>query len=389
MAANRNNRILIVDDSEKTISVFSNILREWDYDITFAMDGPEALSMLKEHDYELVLLDIKMPGMDGFAVFEEMKKNEKTAHLPVIFISQWDDSENIVKGFKMGGRDFISKDTPSEVLLARVGTHLKLYRTSLIVNNELLKVNEKLYAVYEKSKALNEELTTVNELKKDFLNFAAEDILNYLATIQGYTDYIKMKCEIDDPLQKQIDKIVKSSGKINKKLNEIRDKAARESGKRKLEESLVDIGELAREVVERQREYSRWKRIHIEDSIEDGCVIYGDRMVLEAIIDNLVSNAIKFSPPDKTVWVRISKAGNHVKIEVKDEGPGFTEEDKVNLYKKYRPLSARPTGGELSIGIGLYITKDYVELHNGTIKLESIHGSGALFTVELPVNRTN
>lgn len=389
MASNRNNRILIVDDSEETISVFSNILRDKDYDITFAMDGPEALSMLKEHDYELVLLDILMPGMDGFAVFEEMKKNEKTAYLPVIFISQLDDTENIVKGFKMGGRDFIPKNTPPEVLLARVETHLKLYRTSLIVNNEVLKVNETLSRVYEKSKALNEELTTVNELKKDFLNFAAEDILNYLATIQGYTEYIKMKCEVDDPLRKKIDKIVKSSEKINKKLNEIRDKAARESGKRKLEESLVDIGELAREVVERQREYSRWKRIHIEDSIENGCVVYGDRMVLEEIIDNLVSNAIKFSPPDKTIWVRISKAGNLVKIEVKDEGPGFTKEDKVNLYKKYRPLSARPTGGELSIGIGLYITKDYVELHNGTIKLESVHGSGALFTVELPLNRTN
>jgi len=389
MGSNRNNRILIVDDSEETISVFSNILREWDYDITYAMDGPEALSMLKENNYELVLLDIKMPGMDGFAVLEEMRKNEKTAYLPVIFISQWDDSENIVKGFKMGGRDFISKDTPPEVLLARVDTHLKLHHTSLIVNNELLKVNEKLYGVYEKSKALYEELTNANELKKDFLNFAAEDILNYLAAIQGYTDYIKMKCEIDDPLQKMIDKIFKSSEKISKKLNEIRDKAARESGKRKLEESHVDIGELAGEVVKQHREYSRWKRIHIEDSIENGCVVYGDRMVLEEIIDNLVSNAIKFSPPGKTVFVSISKAGNLVKIVVKDEGPGFTREDKVNLYKKYRPLSARPTGGELSVGIGLYITRDYVELHNGAIHLESIHGSGALFTVDLPVNRTN
>jgi signal transduction histidine kinase len=212
-------------------------------------------------------------------------------------------------------------------------------------------------------------------------------MLNYLTEIQGYTDFIKMSCPVDSTLQKWIDKIGASSGKINKKINEIRDKAARESGKRNLEETRVDIGKLAEAVVKRHRDYSRWKGIKIDDFIEKDCFVYGDKMVVEDIIDNLVSNAIKFSPHGKTVRVTISKRENLVKIEVKDEGPGFTEEDKANLFKKYKTLSARPTGGELPIGIGLYITRDYVELHKGTIKLESEYGKGALFTVDIPINR--
>lgn len=381
MRPNKFNRILIVDDTEETISVFSNILKERDYDITFAMDGSEALSRLKENNFELVLLDIKMPGMDGFEVLEEMKKNERAACLPVILISQWDDTENIVKGFKMGVRDFISKDTPPEVLLARVSTHLKLHHASLIVNNELLKVNEKFSVLYEKSKDLIEESMTVNELKKDFLSFATQDMLNYLTNIKGCTDKAKQK----------LDLINQSSEQLNKKLIEITDKAVRESGIRLIQKFPVDIGKLAEKVVNQQHEYSNLKEIHVEESIEKDCIVYGDEMVLEQIIDNLVSNAIKFSPPGKKVNVSISKVENLVKIMVKDEGPGFTEEDKLNLYKKYKPLSARPivTRGELPLGIGLYITKDYVDLHNGKISLESVPGNGALFTVEIPINKTN
>ena len=120
-------KILIVDDSEETIDTFSNFLRKESYDVSFALSGEEALKMMKSYEYDLILLDIKMPpGMDGFSVFEEMKKHDMTKEIPVIFLSQWDDSENIVKGFELGGRDFIPKITEPVVLLARVKTQLEL-----------------------------------------------------------------------------------------------------------------------------------------------------------------------------------------------------------------------------------------------------------------------
>jgi two-component system sensor histidine kinase/response regulator len=217
---NGNFKILIVDDSDETIETLSNILKKEHYDVSFASSGEEALGLLKFNEYDLILLDVKMPEMNGFEVFEEMKRNEKTKDIPVIFISQFDDDESIVKGLNMGGRDFITKDTEPVVILARVNTHLELHSSS----------RKKLLAANEELKAKNEELKKVNDQKKDFIKLAAENLLNCLTPVMGNTELLKMKYGKDAELPMKLDRIEQSSEKMKELIDEILDKAANDSG---------------------------------------------------------------------------------------------------------------------------------------------------------------
>jgi signal transduction histidine kinase len=142
---------------------------------------------------------------------------------------------------------------------------------------------------------------------------------------------------------------------------------------------------IAQTILERYQPHAEHKRITMLSSIEPAWVI-GDRIRIQEIIDNLVSNAVKYTPHGGEVRVLLARRGNVVRLVVSDTGPGFTEEDKKKLFKKFQRLSARPTGGESSTGLGLAIVKKLVELMEGTIWLESQPGEGAIFYVELPAH---
>ncbi len=184
-------RILIVDDSAETIETFSDILIKESYDVSYALSGKEALEMMKSYEYDLILLDIIMPpGMDGFTVLEEMKKDDMTKEIPVIFISQWDDSENIVKGFELGGRDFIPKITEPVVLLARVKTQLELMahrnRLERLVDNRTKEVQALNREIIDTQKEIIFTLGGIVETR-------SIETTNHLARISRYTYLLACK----------------------------------------------------------------------------------------------------------------------------------------------------------------------------------------------------
>jgi signal transduction histidine kinase len=152
-----------------------------------------------------------------------------------------------------------------------------------------------------------------------------------------------------------------------------------------MHKSEVDWGEVVEASVNSHQRDSKKKNQLLHATVEKNCLVYGDQQLLRQIANHLISNAIKFSSPGKSIWVALGQHGDSVVLKVRDEGPGIHEDEKEKLFNKFQRLSTRPTAGEISTGLGLAITRDLVELHNGSITVQSELEKGSTFIVNLPI----
>ena len=247
--------------------------------------------------------------------------------------------------------------------------------------NELKKFSEELMRI-------NNELAKAYKFKIELINIAVHDLKNPLQSILGHTDVVlnQTSATADAMLLEKIFKIESSAERMLHIINELLKTAALESSKMELRIKPVNISQLARQTLDSYRELTELKKQTIHLSTDPDCVVNGDEERLREVLDNLVVNAIKFSPRRKSIWIRIINAGPTIRCEVRDEGPGLTDEDKKRVFKKFQRLSAQPTGGETSTGLGLSIVKHFVELHGGQTSVESTHGEGSTFMFEIPRN---
>ncbi len=250
---------------------------------------------------------------------------------------------------------------------------------------ELQLVNEELSRTSIDLSRANEELSSANKLKKELMDMAAHDLKDPLQVIHLYTDSLKYSlAEDDEKARDKLRRINKAADKMENLITHLLEVAVIQSGTLQLKKSRVDIGKLLATSVNNNRYFSERKNQTIQLDTQEGCILQADRDRLEQVLDNLISNAVKFSPPEKTIWVDSQCTASQVTVRVRDEGPGLTEEDKKKLFHRFQKLSARPTAGESSTGLGLCITKELVTLHGGDIHVESIPGEGATFVVEFP-----
>lgn len=234
---------------------------------------------------------------------------------------------------------------------------------------------------------LNDELLKANRLKDDLLSIAAHDMKNPLQAILGYADLMRQLEQDPAAVKSQSEQIFHSAHGILTLINELLESSRIESGRYQLQLHRVDIARTIRDAAERYTEPMRRKQQQLALTLPEGCLVEGDRARLLEIVDNLLSNAIKFSPPCKAIRVSAECLDRHVRVAVTDEGPGLTPSDKQRVFGKFQRLSAKPTAGESSTGLGLSIAKQLVEMHNGRIGVESDLGRGSTFWFELPAAR--
>ncbi|MCS6988251.1 MAG: tetratricopeptide repeat-containing sensor histidine kinase [Chloroherpetonaceae bacterium] len=261
----------------------------------------------------------------------------------------------------------------------------EIYR---LKNIELAKANEMLAEA-------NAALKEANQLKSEFLAIAAHDLKNPLAAILEFAQNILATSD-----RRQQERMVALIGEFTERMlsiiRQVLEMSEIESGNIALNRRKVDVGQLAMLMVASYEHRAAKKSLQICEDIEDGAIAYVDEDRLREILDNLLSNAIKYSYPEKTIRVRVRalEKGEKicepvVQIAVQDEGQGFTEEDKAKLFRRFQRLSAKPTGGESSTGLGLSIVKQLVELHHGAIWATSDgRDKGATFVIELPVEES-
>jgi signal transduction histidine kinase len=241
----------------------------------------------------------------------------------------------------------------------------------------------------------NAELIALNDEKNEFLGIVSHDLKNPIAGIRGMADILLSDESGMSVEQRQyfLTAIVNTSDRMFELVKNLLDVNAIERGGKMLNIVYVDVAPMVEFAVKAYENRSRQKNIAIRTinhCSENEAFVYGDENAIVQVLDNLLSNAVKYSPPGKEVQVTIVCGfGGFTRIMVQDEGPGLSEHDKTKLFGKFAQLSARPTAGEHSTGLGLSIVKTMVEAMNGRVWCESIVGSGATFIVELPAEKLN
>jgi signal transduction histidine kinase len=241
----------------------------------------------------------------------------------------------------------------------------------------------------DKIELQNSQLSYVNEEKNHLMSIVAHDIRSPLSSNIEVAKSVQSKLSADHPeYAEATNGIIQSMQKINEMADKVLQERSKEQKKAQKEQKLVNMGELLRYVEQDFDARARKKNISIELDYNDVFVNL-DSMMVRQIFENLVSNAIKFSPLGHRVTLKVTEIDGKAIIEVKDQGPGFTDSDKELMYAKFQRLSAIPTDGESSLGLGLSIVKKYVDQLNGEIKLETTHGDGACFIVSFDATRPN
>jgi two-component system sensor histidine kinase/response regulator len=372
--------VLVVDDLDTNRDALARMLEREGLTTEVAQDGFDALEKVRAGTFDTILLDVMMPRLDGIQTLTILKQEIAIRDIPVIMLSALNDTKAIRECIELGADDYLPKPIDRSLLRARLASCLR---------RKQLTDNEKDYLL--RLESTNEELRRLNHLKSRFLAVAAHDLKNPMTTILLLAD--QLSDALDDPAaigpkRKQLQRIRESTLKMLGIIQALLDSAAAEAGQYELNLQPIDLAALAQEVVEDNRIYAESKQItlHCEFPTEESMVAQIDAARFRDVMDNLINNAIKFSPAHRTVWVSLEKTKGKILFRVKDQGPGLTEEDKKLVFGLYQRLSAQPTGSEFSTGLGLSIVKQRVELHGGRVWVESQHGEGATFQVELPVD---
>lgn len=353
--------ILIIDDQEQNLQIVGTILSMMDYDIIPAMSGEQAFKRLAVRTPDLILLDVMMPEMDGLEVCRRLQANSEWSGVPVIFLSAADDKNLIVQALETGGVDYVTKPFNRAELLSRVRTHLAL-------------------------KHARDDLRLLAEDKDELLGILAHDLKNHLAGMKLSTKLLQERTEELPPRSARlVDNIHDSTERM---LAFVKEFLANQMAENlRVHNTAIDLKEIVASVGGKHEPIAAAKQINIQLELTDKPVtIRGDHEALEQALENLVSNAIKFSPVATTVTLKVKGGSTGFALcEVIDQGPGFQQEDMARMFRRYGRLSARPTGGEPSTGLGLSIVKRLVERMGGTIRMVSPPGEGANFSLQLPL----
>jgi two-component system sensor histidine kinase/response regulator len=353
--------LLVVDDQEANIQIVGAALGKLGFEILPATGGPQAFKRLGIRKPDLILLDLLMQNMDGFEVCEKIKENPSWAEIPIIFLSSADDKDLIVRALKIGGVDYVTKPFNHAELITRVRTHLAL-------------------------KLARDALKQIAEDRDEMLGILTHDLKNHLGGIHLSAGLLRDRAAvIEDPkLRLMVENISASTSQMLSFVKEFLANSSADHGMNlKIEE--VDLLKAVTRTLQQYAEPAKRKEINLTTALPAHvALVQADAAALNQILDNLVSNALKFSPPQKNILITVRFTVSHVECEVQDQGPGFRPEDRPRLFTRYGRLSARPTGGEPSTGLGLSIVKKLVQAMRGHIACEESPGGGAAFIFSLP-----
>ncbi len=372
--------ILIVDDVPENLQVLASYLSNVGYEVLPATSGSKALNFARARMPDLILLDVSMPEMDGFEVCRCLKNMPELSNIPVLFITARTDTEDVVRGFNVGGVDYITKPFNSTELLARVKTHLELKNA----RDALLKYNQQLTRQGDDLRQLDEEKNRLLSIVSHDMRASFANVISVCDSLLSPDDH-EAREETEETLRLLVQE---AEHMILLGQNLLNADAIGHQGLR-LHREQIDPLESLKFVADKHRRSAVLKQITLTVAAPVSAVpvLNTDRTALVQILDNLVSNAVKYSPAGGSVSLTVSLAAAPGQLEfcVMDGGPGLSEEDQEKLFGEFAQLTPRPTGREQSFGLGLWIVKRMTEAIGGAVRYEpNLQGYGACFRVRLP-----
>jgi signal transduction histidine kinase len=350
--------ILIVDDQASNLLALEAVLDPLGYRIVRAESGPEALRRLEEHDYVLILMDVHMPGLDGYETVRLIRQREGTSDIPVIFLTAvFNQPEHTLRGYALGAVDYVSKPFEIEVLRAKVGALVKLYTRGQRTERDRSQAAERM--------------------KDLFLGAVGHDLRNPLNAILLGAQLL-LRDDSNEQHRAHAKRIERAGHRMQRMIEDILELTRKEfAGGIVLSPRPTDLGDICRTVVDEHR-LARPDRILQLELVGD-VVGYWDPDRLARVVSNLVGNAVEHGDAGP-VLVRVSDQGERVVLQVQNEGAPIEPSVRETIFEPFRRGETSASG----LGLGLYIVREIVRAHQGSVELSSTHADGTIFTATLP-----
>ena len=387
-------KLLIVDDLPENLLALEALIRAPDRSVYRAGSAEAALTLLLEHEFALAIVDVQMPGMNGFELAELMRGTERTRHIPIIFVSAAGRELNYAfQGYESGAVDFLHKPLDPHAVISKVSVFVDLYQHRKALRHEM----ESLAAAHRKQEELVQQLQqTQHELehavrmRDDFMSMVSHELRTPLNTLYLETQLRQLHLSkgnlanfAADRLPAMIERDQRQIRNMVRLIDDMLDVTRMRRDALSIQPQPVDLAALARAVVEGLRQQAEAAGSVIALEAPGELLGVWDEFRIEQVLTNLLTNALRYGR-GKPVEMMLSQADGIAHITVRDQGIGIAPEDHERIFEQFERTddSRKHAPG---LGLGLYITRKIVHLHNGRIEVESTPGHGAVFKVELPL----
>jgi signal transduction histidine kinase len=406
--------ILVVDDRDENLLALEAVLDDPAYRLVRARSGREALREVLDQDFALILLDVVMPGVDGYETATLIRERPRSRQTPIIFLTANDwGASHVFRGYTVGAVDYLVKPIAPDVLRSKVAVFVELFnrqealriaqeeleyriaeRTKELATanvalsaeiEERAKIEQERALLLRREQAARLEAERANRLKDEFLATLSHELRTPLNAIMGWAHVLGQSSHDRDTVQRAASVIRQNASSQSQLIDDILDVSRIVGGKLVLETTLVPLPGVIADAIDSLMPAAAAKAIQIKRTLDPELSVIGDRDRLQQIVWNLVSNGLKFTPKGGKVEVTLQERDGDAEIMVTDSGIGISAEFLPFVFDRFRQADSSMSRRHAGLGLGMAIVRHLVELHGGTVSVESEgEGKGATFRLRLP-----
>ncbi|AZO82788.1 hybrid sensor histidine kinase/response regulator [Stutzerimonas stutzeri] len=393
MLSNIQAKLLIVDDLPENLLALEALIKREDRIVYKALSADEALSLLLQHEFAMAILDVQMPGMNGFELAELMRGTEKTKNIPIVFVSAAGREMNYAfKGYESGAVDFLHKPLDIHAVKSKVNVFVDLYRQSKAMKEQVLALEQsrrEQEALLEQLQNTQLELEQAVRMRDDFMSIVAHEVRTPLNGLILETQLRKMHLARGnaaaftlDKMHTMVDRDERQIKSLIRLIEDMLDVSRIRTGKLSIRPTRFDLSTLVRDLLHNFSRQIDAAETSVSLDAEQPVIGNWDEFRIEQVISNLLTNALRYGAKSP-VSVKVYSEGGLALVDVRDQGIGISEENQKRIFQQFERVSARQAVAGL--GLGLFISEQIVTAHGGTITVQSRIGEGALFRVCLPL----
>lgn len=405
--------ILVVDDRDENLMAVEAVLNDPGYRLVRARSGREALKEVLDQDFALILLDVVMPGVDGYETATLIRERPRSRQTPIIFLTANDwGAQHVFRGYTVGAVDYLVKPVPGDVLRSKVAVFVELFnrqealrvaqdeleKTIAERTRELAQANVALSAEVEERKKIEKERVLLlkreqaarleaeraNRLKDEFLATLSHELRTPLNAIMGWAHVLGQSTQDRETVSRAAQVIRQNAASQSQLIDDILDVSRIVGGKLVLETTLVKVHKVIEDAIDSLAPAATAKSIQVVRTLDRELNVIGDGDRLQQVVWNLVSNALKFTPKGGRVEVMLQSAEDDAEIVVSDTGIGIAPEFLPFVFDRFRQADSSMSRRHSGLGLGMAIVRHLVELHGGTVSVESSgENQGTTFRLRL------
>ncbi|MFT0869710.1 ATP-binding protein [Pseudomonas sp. CAM1A] len=387
-------KLLIVDDLPENLLALDALIQGDDREVYQAQSADEALSLLLEHEFALAILDVQMPGMNGFELAELMRGMEKTRNIPIVFVSAAGREMNYAfKGYESGAVDFLHKPLETLAVKSKVSVFVDLFRQRKALDRQLQALEqgrEEQELLLNQLQLARGELERAVRMRDDFMSIVSHEVRTPLNGLILETQLRRMHLSrgnlaafSEDKLKAMVERDERQINSLIRLVEDMLDVSRIRTGKLSIRPRTFDLGQLVRGLVENFTAQASAVDTVIELQRCDALQGEWDEFRIEQVVANLLSNALRYGNR-KPVQVRVFEEHAMACVQVQDQGIGIDAQNQQRIFQQFERVAAQQASGGL--GLGLYISEQIILAHGGRIQVHSQVGAGSTFTVQLPLS---